>query len=160
MTEVDELLTSARTALDAGNRLVARGYLRRATRLAPQRVDIWRDLLQVSELSADRVRCLEHIIELDPSDAQAQQARGDLRDEIAAEAKATEEQASAEAQDLESTADNPDATANKAVPLVTPVLLDMRQDVTDEMRRQWDETACRTGAYPFQPDQDFNHAKG
>ena len=140
MTEVDELLTSARTALDAGNRLVARGYWRRATRLAPDRVDIWRDLLHVSELSADRLRCLEHIVELDPGDAQARQALADLRAEIAAaEAEAAAEQARAEAQELASTAENPDATPNQSVPLAAPVLLTMRQDVTDDMRHQWDD---------------------
>ena len=58
MNNVEELLSAAHKALHAGNRLVARGYLRRAARTAPERQDIWRDLLEVTDLPADRLRCL------------------------------------------------------------------------------------------------------
>ena len=45
MSNVDELVASARTAMEAGDTLLARGYLRRAARTAPDRLDIWIDLL-------------------------------------------------------------------------------------------------------------------
>ena len=71
MTQVEELLQSARSAVDAGNQLVARGYLRRASRLAPERLDIWQALLKVTERPEDRLRCLEQIVQLAPDDAEA-----------------------------------------------------------------------------------------
>ena len=65
MASVDELVTSARAAHTAGDTLVARGYLRRAARSAPDRLDIWLDLCQVTERPEDRIECLQRIIELD-----------------------------------------------------------------------------------------------
>ena len=73
MSNVDELLTSARAALEARDTLVARGYLRRAARMAPDRLDIWVDLCRVTERPEDRVKCLERIVELDPANAEARQ---------------------------------------------------------------------------------------
>ena len=56
MTDVDELVRQARTALESGNQLVARGYWRRAARAAPERLDIWEDLCRVTELPEERRR--------------------------------------------------------------------------------------------------------
>ena len=71
MTQVDELVRQARSALETGNRLAARGYWRRATRVAPDRLDLWQSLLQVTEAAADRQRCLENILRLDPDNDEA-----------------------------------------------------------------------------------------
>jgi hypothetical protein len=139
MMSVDEFLASAQKALAAGNRLVARGYLSRAARMAPDRLDIWRDLLAVSEATNDRLRCLERIVDLDPDDAQAQEALAQLRSEIAdAEAEAAEEEQAPAAR----ASATEDGEASNAVLPVAPALLDVRQDVTDEMRQQWDEAVA------------------
>ncbi len=141
MNSVEELLSAAHKALHAGNRLVARGYLRRAARTAPERQDIWRDLLEVTDLPADRLRCLERITELDPSDVEARETLSSLRAQIASTEAAVNNQTS--------TADTPDGgplapdvtspSEGQAAPLtIPPVLLGMRQDVTEEMRQQWD----------------------
>lgn len=79
MTTVAELEEWARSAREGGDLLVARGYWRRATQLAPDRLDIWLDLCQVTELPRERERCLEHIVALDPDNARAQAELEQLR---------------------------------------------------------------------------------
>ena len=79
MSDHDQLVERGHAALESGNRLAARGYLRRAARNAPDRLDIWQELCQVSERIPDRIECLVHIVELDPSDEQARQELQDLR---------------------------------------------------------------------------------
>ena len=142
MTQVEELLQSARTAMDAGNQLVARGYLRRASRLAPERLDIWRALLKVTERPEDRLRCLEQIVQLAPDDAEASSALDQVQAELAAaQIQEQAEQAQKEAKDSMSAPQNahPDRSAP---PPPTPILQDMRPDVTDEMRKAWDKAAA------------------
>jgi hypothetical protein len=142
MTELEELLMSARAALSDGNNLIARGYFRRAASIAPERIDVWRNLLQVTEQPADRLRCLEHIVQLDPADAEAQAALEQLRLEIAeAEAAEAEAQAQAiaEAQAAEEEGGGERAAGGALEP---PALLDMRPGITDEMRREWDAAAA------------------
>jgi hypothetical protein len=140
MNSVEELLSAAHKALSAGNRLVARGYLRRAARTAPKRQDIWRDLLELTDLPADRLRCLEHIVELDPSDAEAREALTSLRAQIAStEAAANRQTPAADAQGPDPAPNAASPSEGQAAPLsIPPVLLGMRQDVTDEMRQHWD----------------------
>jgi hypothetical protein len=140
MTQVDELLASARKALEAGNQLVARGYLRRAARLAPDRLDIWRDLLQVTEMPEDRRQCLEQIVALDPSDAQAAEALAQLRAEIAAAEEDAQDESLAADPQAQQRPEDTSAPVGYEPP--APVILDMRQDITDEMRRQWDEAVA------------------
>ena len=72
MTDLEAILERAQAAFDAGNPLVARGYWRRASRIAPERLDIWQSLCQVTEAPGERLRCLENIVQLDPSDRDAQ----------------------------------------------------------------------------------------
>jgi hypothetical protein len=138
MTDLEELLMAARAAQRDGNNLVARGYFRRAASAAPERVDIWRELLQVTDLPLERQRCLERIVELDPADVQAQaeleQIRQDATEAEAAEAEA-QAKAVAEAQAAAAQDGGEDVAGGGPQP---PVLLGMRQDITDEMRRQWD----------------------
>jgi hypothetical protein len=140
MNSVEELLSAAHSALNVGNRLVARGYLRRAANTAPERADIWRDLLEVTDLPADRMRCLERIIELDPSDAEAKESLASLRAQVVdAEAAADSRPPSTDAQDPEHAPNAAIPSTEQTTPLsIPPVLLGMRQDVTDEMREQWD----------------------
>ncbi|MBN1642489.1 MAG: B-box zinc finger protein [Anaerolineae bacterium] len=140
MTGIEDLLLSARDAAAAGNKLVARGYLRRASRVAPERVDVWRELLRVTEQTSDRARCLEQIVALDPSDAEAAAALTQLRAEMAAQ-EAAEAQA-----DAGLSASAPDAVARQegdlAHDLPAPALVGMRADVTPEMQREWDRAAA------------------
>jgi len=146
MTQLDEYLVSARAALEAGNRLVARGYLRRAVNVAPERGDIWRDLLAVTDLPGDRLRCLEHIVALAPEDIEAQAALDQLRGEIAnaeaaeAEAQAAA-QAAAQAQALADAGGDLEGSMGEGA-LAEPALLEMRQGITDDMRRQWDQAVA------------------
>lgn len=147
MNSVEELLSAAHKALHAGNRLVARGYLRRAARTAPERQDIWRDLLEVTDLPADRLRCLERIVELDPADAEARESLSLLRVEVAStEAAANSQTPAADTQDPDPAPDATSPSGEQANPhTIPPVLLGMRQDVTDEMRQQWDAEVAAGG---------------
>jgi hypothetical protein len=134
MNNVDELVASARAALEAGDALVARGYLRRAARSAPDRLDIWIDLCRVTERPTDRVKCLERIVELDPTNVEAEAELLRLSSEKpSAPQPALEEQAEAEP----GVSDN-DPTAEPS----SPQPGGMRLDITDEMRRQWAETVA------------------
>ena len=147
MTQVEELLQSARSAVDAGNQLVARGYLRRASRLAPERLDIWQALLKVTERPEDRLRCLEQIVQLAPDDAEAASDLNQVQAELeAAQAQELAQEYAREQteQGSGSTIPTPqDVQPNPAAsPSMPPVVLDMRQDVTDEMREAWDKAAA------------------
>jgi hypothetical protein len=124
MAQVDELVQQAQAAMDAGNILVARGYWRRATRVAPDRLDIWLSLLEVTDAAVERKRCLEHIIKLDPDRADA---RAELESIRRSEQAAEETKAEAESEAADSVPE----------PEVQGRLV-MRPDVTDEMRLQWD----------------------
>jgi hypothetical protein len=138
MSQVDELVAQARAALEAGNRLTARGYWRRAARIAPDRVDIWMDLYRVTDLPQDRKQCLERILELDPDNVEV---RGDLArmlEEESAEAKISEPEGG------EANAFPRDLPGEEAAVPAESVTLAMRLDITDEMRHQWDE-AIRSG---------------
>jgi hypothetical protein len=134
MSNVDELLTSARAALEAGDDLVARGYLRRAARTSPDRLDIWTDLCRVTERPEDRVKCLERIVELDPANAEARAELEQLRaeDAPAADSAAVESVEAPQADDPEH------APAELSVPEPSG----MRLDITDEMRQQWAEAVA------------------
>jgi hypothetical protein len=135
-----ELLERGRAALQSGNRLAARGYLRRAARNAPDRLDIWQELCQVSDRVPDRIDCLSHIIELDPSNARAREELAQLRQQVESErAKATSDAAATE---LEVNAEGTADIAQEAQPDVQPALAGIRLDVTDEMRRAWDQAVA------------------
>lgn len=145
MTDVRELLDAAHSALEADDTLVARGYLRRAAGMAPEHKDIWEALLEVSERPADRVRCLEQIVALDPDDAAARASLQALRSEMAEEAEARAEGDPSAPEPLTDAAvadtgqeghGNP--SAQDAPPMPAPVLMGVRPDVTDEMHREWD----------------------
>jgi hypothetical protein len=79
MNTVAELVERARSAREGGDLLVARGYWRRATQVAPGRLDLWMELSQLTELPKERVRCLEHIVALDPDNARLQAELEQLR---------------------------------------------------------------------------------
>lgn len=131
MTDLDGLLERAQAALDAGNPLVARGYWRRATRVAPERLDVWTKLCQVTEAPAERIRCLEHIVELDPANDAALEELTDLRE---AQEEGHDDQP---APALPVPVDAP-AAASAGDPAHVHVGAG-RQDITPEMRHQWDE---------------------
>jgi len=142
MTQVEELLQSAHNALETGNQLVARGYLRRASRLAPERLDIWQALLEVTERPEDRLRCLEQIVQLAPGDTEAAAALDQVRAELAA-AQAQEEAEHADEAAKDEAPPAQDAHPGQAsTPSPPPVVLDMRPDVTDKMREAWDRAAA------------------
>jgi len=141
MTDVRELLDAAHSALETDNRLVARGYLRRAAGLAPERKDIWEALLEVSERPADRERCLEQIVELDPDDTAARAALAALRAEKEESEAGPEESPSTTGQAIAATtAPGDDGRSSASMP--APFLVDARPDVTVEMLRQWDATVA------------------
>ena len=134
MPDVNELVGQARTALEAGNRLAARGYWRRAARTAPDRVDIWRDLCQVSELPSERLSCLERIVALDPTDDEAQTELAQLR-RLQEEGTEPDEPKASEAGADSGSEVSPEGETS----LPEDARPNMRLDITDEMRRQWDE---------------------
>jgi hypothetical protein len=140
MSNVDELLTSARAALEAGDDLVARGYLRRAARTSPDRLDIWIDLCRVTERPEDRVKCLERIVELDPANAEARSELEQLRAEDPPAHKNASAADSVPVASVEAPyADDPEHL--HAEPSV-PEPSGMRLDITDEMRQQWAEAVA------------------
>jgi len=133
MTDVDEFVERARAALAAGNPLVARGYWRRASRLAPNRLDIWLDLCKVTALPEDRIKCLERITKLDPGNTEAQAELGQLL-----EAQKQSEQTEPQASEPEQAPPADTVTEASSLPGEEPGMV-MRPGITDEMRRQWDE---------------------
>jgi hypothetical protein len=159
MSNLDELLTSARAALQAGDTLVARGYLRRAARLAPDRLDIWTDLWRVSERPEDRIECLERIVELDPNNAEAQRELDHLRadalraDALRADALRAEhpqadashgdERSEGQGMPVEPGAPYPETRQERAqADPSLPQTSGIRLDITDEMRQQWAEAVA------------------
>jgi hypothetical protein len=144
MTDARELLDAAQNALEAGDTLVARGYLRRAAGVAQERKEIWEALLEVSTRPADRARCLEQIVALDPEDEAARASLQALRSEMA---EVAETPARGDGSAPDSTVDQAMETAQEkqgspigghAAPVLAPIPSDVRPDVTDEMRREWD----------------------
>jgi hypothetical protein len=136
MSDHDQLLELGRAALQSGNALAARGYLRRAARNAPDRLDIWQELCQVSERAPDRIECLSHIVELDPSNMEALQELALLRKEIEPEPKEPEPEPAVPTELGDDTATQDTQAA------IQPVLNGVRLDVTDEMRKAWDRAAA------------------
>lgn len=132
MTDLDGLLERAQAALDAGNPLVARGYWRRASRIAPERLDIWIHLCRLTEAPAERIRCLEHIVGLDPSDDQARDELRRLREASREDGDGAGAISASDSVPVSSTADTD--RASPRAPLTVG-----RQDITPEMRLQWDE---------------------
>lgn len=126
MISVDELDLQAQASLEAGDRLVARGYWRRATRIAPDRLDLWLKLLAVTDAPAERKRCLEQIVRLDDSNP-------DFRRELDEILRAEQAQSAAPAVAVQPTpvVETPSETRTVA-----------RPDVTDEMRLEWDRAAA------------------
>lgn len=137
MPQVDEWVAEARQALAADNRLVARGYLRRAAAAAPDRLDIWLDLYEVTELPADRKRCLERITALDPGNVEARSALEEILQK-----EAEEEEAAAASEAAADAASAPDPTAQADGPPPKAEWMGVRLDISDEMRRQWDEASA------------------
>jgi hypothetical protein len=145
MTDIRELLDAAHGALETDNRLVARGYLRRAAGIAPQRKDIWEALLAVSERPADRERCLVQIVQLDPGDAAARASLEALRAEMGEKGEADPASPSAAEpapEAVSATTESKPAGDNGQGRASTPFLVDARPDVTVEMLRQWDATVA------------------
>lgn len=122
MAQVDELVRQAQAAMNAGDVLVARGYWRRATRVAPDRLDIWLSLLDVTDTQVERKRCLEHILRLDPGNVDA----------------STELETIRQAEQAEMAVAPEPKAADDVSPAAVQGRLAMRPDVTDEMRLQWD----------------------
>jgi hypothetical protein len=145
MSDVDQFLERARAAIDAGDMLVARGYLRRAARASPDRLDIWLDLCRVSERPQDKLECLTRVTELDPTDAEAQAELERIRQELAASEGPSQEEAPQNT-DRETTESPPEASsAQNTVDTgrdARPTFTDMRLDITDEMRQAWDEAVA------------------
>jgi hypothetical protein len=134
MTDVDEFVERARAAFAAGNPLVARGYWRRASRLAPGRLDIWMDLCKVTELPDDRIKCLERITELDPSNTEAQAELAQLQ-----AAQASSEKPERQGPDSQQSPSADPGTEAIQSP-AEQVGVAMRPGITEEMRRQWEES--------------------
>jgi hypothetical protein len=109
--------------------LVARGYWRRASRIAPDRLDIWLALCRVTELPAERRRCLEHVVELDPNNAQARAELASLQ----------QQETEPENEVSEDAPDAVDAGAEDAPASAEQILFSVHPEVTAEMVQQWDE---------------------
>jgi hypothetical protein len=70
-TQVEALLREGGAQLAEGNRREAHRIWRQAAALNPKDKRIWQALLEVVENNDDRRVCLQNIVNLDPSDAQA-----------------------------------------------------------------------------------------
>lgn len=141
MSDPDELLDLGRAALQSGNRLAARGYLRRAARNAPERLDIWEELCQISERAPDRIECLSRIVDLDPSNVDARRELDQLVQEAESEPPEPEPAATAHESPRDETSAPADA-AQTAQASIQPALPGIRLDVTGEMRAAWDRAAA------------------
>jgi len=129
MTLVDELDRQAQTALDAGDQLAARGYWRRATRIDPERLDLWLKLLAVTELRSERKRCLEQIVRLDNSNP-------DFRRELDEILKAEEQTAAPTGGTAAAPTSLPHEEA--VTPADARAGAALRPDITAEMRLAWE----------------------
>lgn len=71
---IDELLQQARAAHRVGEDSVAESFFRRAAEIAPDRADIWLELSGVVRDLAEKRRCLERALALDPANEEAKAA--------------------------------------------------------------------------------------
>jgi hypothetical protein len=140
MSDQDQLLERGRAALREGNRLAARGYLRRAARTAPDRLDIWQELCQVSDRAPDRQECLSRIVELDPSNEAARRELDELRRQL--EPKPDPDPTPEAAAEPDASADASTGEMQPNLSGAQPLSSGIRLDVTDEMREAWDRAAA------------------
>jgi hypothetical protein len=132
MTDVDELVQQAQAAKEAGDLLVARGYWRRAANAAPDRLDIWLELCRVTQLPAEKVRCLENVVRLDPDNAEAKAELTRLQDDRPVD------QVPGADLDVEESQVPKNGHSHSHSHVYGSEVIDVRPDVTDEMRLQWD----------------------
>jgi hypothetical protein len=141
MSDLEQLLERGRASLQAGNRLAARGYLRRAARNAPDRLDIWQELCQVSDRASDRIECLSRIVALDPDNPRARQELEQLSQQQASDRSGRVSEVSAPPEpDLH--AETATGTSNEMQAALQPASTGIRLDVTDEMRLAWDQATA------------------
>ena len=84
MTEslsVRELIERGQAAARVGRHEEARQYLRQAVQQAPYRVDAWLDLAGVEDDPAQKVACLQTVLQLEPDNMQAKLGLEMLREE-------------------------------------------------------------------------------
>ena len=124
--------------MQSGNRLAARGYLRRAARNAPDRLDIWQELCQISDRAPDRIECLSRIVDLDPSNTHARQELEQLRQEIESEQAKTTTEIAAASTPGDNAGTSPLAANASTSDTGQPAPTGIRLDVTDEMHQAWD----------------------
>jgi hypothetical protein len=144
MSDVDEFLERAHAAMEVGDTLVARGYLRRAARSEPDRLDIWLDLCRVTERPQDHIECLQRVVDLDPANTEAQAELEQLRQEYTPDTGPdtgpdTRPDTGPEPEPVEEGQPEEEEEPAVTAPYSEPERSGMRLDVTDEMRRQWDE---------------------
>ncbi len=72
--EVQELLRQGREAHRAGENAVAESFFRRASEIAPDRVEVWLELSGVVRDVGEKRRCLERAVALDPANEEVQAA--------------------------------------------------------------------------------------
>ena len=136
MRDADEFVKQAGAAVEAGDSLVARGYLRRAARIAPERLDIWVALCQVTDRTEDRVKCLERIVALDPANAEARAELDHLRSDDSLETDPVQGVPPDALSDQEPQRTGPTSDTDSAAPSAEPP--GMRLGINDEMREQWE----------------------
>ncbi len=72
--EVQELLRQGRAAHRAGEDAVAESFFRRASEIAPDRVEVWLELSGVTRDVGEKRRCLERAAALDPANEEVKAA--------------------------------------------------------------------------------------
>jgi len=76
---IDELLQQARAAHRAGEDGVAESLFRRAAEIAPARADVWLELSGVVRSLAEKRRCLERALSLEPANEEVKAALAWIR---------------------------------------------------------------------------------
>ena len=77
--DIDRLIDEGLGAAEREDTATARAALRKATRLAPERIDGWLGLAQVVGTFSERRQAYERVLQLEPGNAAAQQGLEDLK---------------------------------------------------------------------------------
>lgn len=76
---IDDLLSTGRSALKAGDKETASAHFRKAAELSPYDERVWQSLLEVISEPADEIVCLENILAINPANKKAKRRLAALK---------------------------------------------------------------------------------